>query len=68
MHGGDANEDLLPFICYHDNQSKPEQILKATHSSQYSRFEYLVFYPYILADDQLAKYFFKQAIQDGKVP
>ena len=24
-HGGDAPEDLLPFVCYYDNQKKPEQ-------------------------------------------
>ena len=24
IHGGDANEDLLPYVCYYNNESKPQ--------------------------------------------
>ncbi len=67
VHGGDANGDLLPFICYYDNQSKPKQTLKVKHLSEYSGFEYILSYPYTLTDNQPAKYAFKQAVEDGKV-
>lgn len=66
IHGGDAPEDLLPFICYYDNQKKPEQTQLARNLSETSGFEYVVSYPYTLTDDEPAKYMFKQAVQDGK--
>jgi predicted deacylase len=66
IHGGDANEDLLPFVCYYDNQKKPVQTELAKKLSETSGFEYVVSYPYTLTDDEPAKYVFKQAIQDGK--
>ena len=67
IHGGDANEDLLPFVCYYNNDSKQEQTQKAKKLSESSGFKYIVSYPYTLKDDQPAKYAFKQAVQDGKV-
>lgn len=67
IHGGDANEDLLPFICYYDNQSQPKQTQQVKLLTEASGFEYIVSYPYTLKDDQVAKYAFKQAVQDGKV-
>lgn len=66
IHGGDAPEDLLPFICYYNNKNKPEQTSLAKELSETSGFEYVVSYPYTLSDDDPAKYMFKQAVQDGK--
>lgn len=67
IHGGDANEDLLPFVCYYDNESKPKQTQIIQRLAEGSGFSYVVSYPYTLKDDQPAKYAFKQAVQDGKV-
>lgn len=66
IHGGDANEDLIPFICYYNNKNKPEQTQLAKELSETSGFEYIVSYPYTLTNDEPAKYTFKQAVQDGK--
>lgn len=66
IHGGDANEDLLPFICYYDNGRKPEQTQLAKELSEVSGFGHIVSYPYTITDDEPAKYVFKQAVQDGK--
>lgn len=66
IHGGDASEDLLPFICYYRNEQKPEQTQLAAELSEVSGFEYIVSYPYTIKDDEPAKYVFKQAVQDGK--
>ncbi|MDT0607441.1 succinylglutamate desuccinylase/aspartoacylase family protein [Croceitalea rosinachiae] len=66
IHGGDAPEDLLPFICYYDNKNRPEQTQQAKQLSEISGFEYVVSYPYALSDEDPAKYVFKQAVQDGK--
>ncbi len=67
IHGGDAPEDLLSFICYYDNKNRPKQTQKARELSEKSGFEYVVSYPYTIADNEPAKYTFKQAVQDGKV-
>ncbi len=67
MHGGDANEDLLPFLCYYNNTTKAIQTSKAKALSETSGFEYIVSYPYTIKDDEPAKYAFKQAVQDGIV-
>jgi predicted deacylase len=67
IHGGDANEDLLPFICYYNNKSNPKETQMAKTLSKVSGFEYVVSYPYTLSDDDPAKYLFKQAVQDGKI-
>lgn len=66
IHGGDACEDLLPFICYYNNKNNPEQTQMARKLSESGGFEYVVSYPYTITDDEPAKYTFKQAVQDGK--
>lgn len=66
IHGGDACEDLLPFVCYYDNTKKPEQTALAKELSVNSGFQYVVSYPYTIVDTEPAKYTFKQAVQDGK--
>ena len=66
-HGGDANEDLLPFVCYYENKSQPKQTQKAKELSEHSGFENVISYPYTLANDQPAKFAFKQACQAGKI-
>ncbi|MBS9463497.1 succinylglutamate desuccinylase/aspartoacylase family protein [Flagellimonas sp. 389] len=66
VHGGDACEDLIPFVCYYNNERKPEQTALAKKLSENSGFEYVVSYPYRLSDTEPAKYTFKQAVQDGK--
>ncbi len=67
IHGGDASEDLLPFICYYNNKKHPEKTRMARLLSEKSGFEYVVSYPYTLKDHAPAKYAFKQACQDGKI-
>ncbi|MEM1257096.1 MAG: succinylglutamate desuccinylase/aspartoacylase family protein [Bacteroidota bacterium] len=66
IHGGDAPEDLLPFVCYYRNENRPEQTQLAKQLSETSGFEYVVSYAYAISDDEPAKYAFKQAVQDGK--
>lgn len=66
IHGGDANEDLIPFVCYYNNKNKPEQTQRAKELSETSGFKYVVSYPYTITDYDPAKYVFKQAVQDGK--
>ncbi len=66
IHGGDACEDLIPFICYYNNPKKKEQTELARQLSENSGFELVVSYGYTLKDDEAAKYAFKQAVQDGK--
>ena len=67
IHGGDANEDLLPFVCYYNNQLHPEQTQKAKRLAESSGFGHIVSYPYNLREDAPAKYGFKQAVQNGKI-
>jgi len=67
IHGGDASEDLLPFVCYYNNKAFPEQTKLAKQLSEASGFEYVVSYPFTLKDYEPAKYTFKQACQVGKV-
>ena len=67
IHGGDANEDLLPFVCYYNNEEKLKQTEKAKQLSESSGFSHIVSYPYTLKEDKPAKYAFKQAVQDGKI-
>ena len=66
VHGGDAPEDLIPFVCYYNNTKKPIQTALARKLSENSGFEYVVSYPYTISDTEPAKYTFKQAVQDGK--
>lgn len=65
IHGGDASEDLLPFICYYDNNDI--QTKQAHQLSEASAMEYIVSYPYTITKTEPAKYAFKQAVQDGIV-
>ncbi|MBX2870725.1 MAG: succinylglutamate desuccinylase/aspartoacylase family protein [Saprospiraceae bacterium] len=66
IHGGDACEDLIPFVCYYNNTKKPKQTALAKKLSEDSGFEFVVSYPYTISDTDPAKYTFKQAVQDGK--
>jgi len=66
IHGGDAPEDLLPFVCYYRNDKKPDQTALAARLSETSGFEYVVSYAYTITDEEPAKYAFKQAVQSGK--
>ncbi len=67
IHGGDANEDLLPFVCYYNNEKKSKQTNMAKKLSEVSGFKHIVSYPYTLEDDKPALFTFKQAVQDGKI-
>ncbi len=67
IHSGDANEDLLPFVCYYDNKKYPDKTAITKELSEYSGFEYVVSYPYTIKENESAKYAFKQACQDGKI-
>lgn len=66
VHGGDACEDLIPFVCYYNNSKKAAQTALAKRLSETSGFEFVVSYPYTISDSESAKYAFKQAVQDGK--
>ena len=66
VHGGDACEDLIPFVCYYNNTKKPEKTALAKKLSEDSGFQLVVSYPYTISDTEPAKYAFKQAVQDGK--
>lgn len=66
VHGGDACEDLLPFVCYYDNKEMPDQTSLAKELSENSGFQYVISYPYNISKTEPAKYTFKQAVQDGK--
>ncbi|UII78331.1 succinylglutamate desuccinylase/aspartoacylase family protein [Flagellimonas sp. CMM7] len=67
IHGGDASEDLIPFVCYYNHKGKSEATELAKKLSKTSGFANVVSYPYTIEDDEPAKYAFKQAVQDGKV-
>ena len=66
-HSGDANEDLLPFVCYYDNKNYPFQTKMAKELSEYSGFENVISYPYTIKINEPALYAFKQASQVGKI-
>ena len=34
IHGGDSPEDLIPFVCYYNNEQKPEQTALAKKLSE----------------------------------
>lgn len=65
IHGGDANEDLLPFICYYNNKQEEKQTDLARKLAEASGIPYVVSYPYTIFKTEPAKYAFKQAVQDG---
>ncbi|RXM39416.1 succinylglutamate desuccinylase [Chryseobacterium sp. CH21] len=64
IHGGDASEDLIPFVCYYDN--KDENTERARLLSEASGMTNIVSYPYNITKTEPAKYAFKQAVQNGK--
>ncbi|MEX0273534.1 MAG: succinylglutamate desuccinylase/aspartoacylase family protein [Flavobacteriaceae bacterium] len=67
VHGGDASEELIPFVCYYEHTGKAKETAMAEQLSLNSGFAKVVSYPYTIRDDEPAKYAFKQAVQDGKV-
>lgn len=67
IHGGDANEDLIPFSLYYENEKHPENTAKAKQLCEISGLPYLVSYPFNLSDDEPALYAYKQAVQMGKI-
>ena len=66
IHGGDANEDLLPFVCYYNNTSEEKKTLLSSKLSEISGINHIVSYPYTITKIEPAKYAFKQASQNGK--
>lgn len=67
IHGGDANEDLTPFVCYYNNKQNLEKTKQTKRLAEISGFKHVVSYPYTLKKSTPAKYAFKQAVQDDKV-
>ncbi|MDQ1095692.1 MULTISPECIES: succinylglutamate desuccinylase/aspartoacylase family protein [Chryseobacterium] len=65
IHGGDANEDLIPFVCYYNRTDTPEQTAAAYELSVKSQIPYIISYPYTITASEPAKYAFKQAVQQG---
>lgn len=65
IHGGDANEDLMPFVCYYNRTDASEQTAAAYELSLRSQIPYVVSYPYTITEKEPAKYAFKQAVQQG---
>ncbi|MFC4389779.1 succinylglutamate desuccinylase/aspartoacylase family protein [Flavobacterium quisquiliarum] len=66
IHGGDANEDLLPFVCYYNNTTEEKKTLLSSKLSEISGINHIVSYPYTITKTEPAKYAFKKASQDGK--
>ncbi|WP_235831018.1 succinylglutamate desuccinylase/aspartoacylase family protein [Flavobacterium ustbae] len=66
IHGGDANEDLLPFVCYYNNTEEEKKTLLSAKLSEISGINHIVSYPYTITKTEPAKYAFKQASQNGK--
>lgn len=66
IHAGDANEDLLPFICYYNNTLEEKNTLLSHKLSELSGINHIVSYPYTITKTEPSKYAFKQASQDGK--
>ena len=67
LHGGDANEDLVPFVCFYDNPKNLENTQKSRQLSEISGLPMIVSYPYTISNEEPALYAFKQAVQLGKV-
>ncbi|SHF55643.1 succinylglutamate desuccinylase/aspartoacylase family protein [Chryseobacterium sp. OV279] len=65
IHGGDANEDLIPFVCYYDRKDRLEKTVLAHNLSVQSQIGIIVSYPYTISSAEPAKYAFKQAVQQG---
>lgn len=67
IHGGDANEDLTPFVCYYNNDQNLKKTKQTKKLAEISGFKHVVSYPYTLKKNTPAKYAFKQAVQDDKI-
>lgn len=67
IHGGDAGEDLIPFVCYYDNPTNQPNTDIAHQLSEGCGMPYVVSYPYTISKTEPAKFAFKQAVQDDKV-
>ena len=67
LHGGDANEDLVPFVCFYNNPKNLENTQKARQLSEISGLPMIVSYPYTISNEEPALYALKQAVQLGKV-
>ena len=67
IHGGDANEDLVPFVCYYNNKDSAEKTKAALKLSEASVLPYIVSYPYNISKTEPALYAFKQAVQNDVV-
>lgn len=65
MHGGDVNEDLIPFISYYDNKEFKEQTQLASRLSEISGLTTIVCYPYLQPSGQPAISALKQAVRLG---
>lgn len=60
IHGGDANEDLLPFICYYDKATALAKTL-----CEHAGITHIVSYPFNITATEPALYAFKHATQRG---
>lgn len=60
IHGGDASEDLLPFICYYDKATPLTKEL-----CEVAGITHIVSYPFNISATEPAKYAFKHATQQG---
>lgn len=65
IHSGDANEDLLPFVCFYDRKDTGDRTDLALNLSKASGMENIVSYPYSLKPSDPSKYAFKEATQQG---
>jgi predicted deacylase len=65
MHGGDVNEDLIPFISYYDNTEFKQQTQLSARLSEISGFNTIVTYPHLQPYGQRAMFAFKQAVRLG---
>lgn len=65
IHGGDASEDLIPFVCFYDRKDTKSQTDFALNLSKASGIENIVSYPYNLKPSDPSKYAFKEATQRG---
>lgn len=65
IHGGDANEDLLPFVCFYDRKDNGDRTDLALNLSKASGMKNIVSYPYSLKPSDQSKYAFKEATQQG---
>lgn len=65
IHGGDANEDLLSFVCYYNREDLADKTNLAHQLSEKSGIATVVSYPFNINLTEPAKYAFKQATQQG---